>query len=412
MSLRILFVSPAWPRPERPADAVFVRAQAEALLALGARVGAVVPLPRPGAAPQRWLRRAFWRGLAAGVRPFDGGPVPVRFVPYARSGGSDEDVVPAMADAVAAAVAEDGPDAWDVVCAQWLWPGGAAALALRERFSLPMAAVARGGDVAADQWYGARATCRAWVPRVLAAAEAPLANCRHLRRRCDEILPGSRARMRVVYNGIDGDRFRPGEGREEMRRRLRLGGGDRLLLFCGDVSPVKGVAVLARAFARFRARRPEWSLLVVGPHADAATLRGLRRECGGGVRAPGPVPPGEIPRILAAADAYVQPSLSEGLANATLEAMAMALPVITSSVAGQPEAVDGRTTGWLVPPGDAGALEAALEAVAVDPAGAAARGVAARARARGRFSRAVHARRLLRILEGVARAGVRREGAP
>lgn len=62
---------------------------------------------------------------------------------------------------------------------------------------------------------------------------------------------------------------------------------------------------------------------------------------------------------------FVLPSLSEGLPNALLEAMASGLPVISTRVGGIPEAVEQGRTGFLVDPGDAGALARALEEMAV-----------------------------------------------
>ena len=69
----------------------------------------------------------------------------------------------------------------------------------------------------------------------------------------------------------------------------------------------------------------------------------------------------DVPTLLDAADVYVQPSLSEGLGLAVLEAMAAGLPVIATRTGGLPEVVADNQTGLLVPPGDAPALANALQ---------------------------------------------------
>ena len=58
----------------------------------------------------------------------------------------------------------------------------------------------------------------------------------------------------------------------------------------------------------------------------------------------------DIPRVLASADLYVIPSLSEGMGQSTMEALAMGVPVIASDVGGLPELIIDDQTGTLVPP--------------------------------------------------------------
>ncbi|MGC8827667.1 MAG: glycosyltransferase, partial [Anaerolineae bacterium] len=74
----------------------------------------------------------------------------------------------------------------------------------------------------------------------------------------------------------------------------------------------------------------------------------------------------DIPRLLAGADIYVLPSLSEGMPRSILEAMAMELPVIASDIRGCRELVVDGETGLLVPPADADALAEALRRLAGD----------------------------------------------
>ncbi len=63
-----------------------------------------------------------------------------------------------------------------------------------------------------------------------------------------------------------------------------------------------------------------------------------------------------------AADLFVHPTLYEGSSIVTLEAMAHGRPVVATLAGGLPDKVEDGVSGWLVPPGDAGALAGALDA--------------------------------------------------
>jgi colanic acid/amylovoran biosynthesis glycosyltransferase len=99
----------------------------------------------------------------------------------------------------------------------------------------------------------------------------------------------------------------------------------------------------------------------------------------------GALPSGSVPEALASAHLFALPCRvaddgdRDGVPVAMMEAMAAGLPVLTTAIAGIPELVDDEV-GWIVPPDDAAALRAALEAAAADPEGRARRGDAGRRR--------------------------------
>ena len=75
----------------------------------------------------------------------------------------------------------------------------------------------------------------------------------------------------------------------------------------------------------------------------------------------------DIPAILGSLDVFVLGSLREGISNTILEAMASGLPVVATATGGNVELVDPARNGGLVPPGDAGALAAAISTYVNDP---------------------------------------------
>jgi len=74
----------------------------------------------------------------------------------------------------------------------------------------------------------------------------------------------------------------------------------------------------------------------------------------------------DVQEILPALDVFVLPSLTEGLPNAVLEAMACSKPVIATAVGGVREVVEDGITGFLVPPRDSEALYQAMRRLLLD----------------------------------------------
>ncbi|HEV2148864.1 MAG TPA: glycosyltransferase [Longimicrobiaceae bacterium] len=146
------------------------------------------------------------------------------------------------------------------------------------------------------------------------------------------------------------------------------------LLFVGRLVERKGVHVLLDALARLDASVP-LLLRVVGdgPEREALQARAERLGLGARVVFEGFVSSEELAQRFAACDAFVLPAVvdakgdTEGLGVVLLEAMLNAKPVIASASGGIVDIVRDGRNGWLVPPGDAEALAAALRACMADP---------------------------------------------
>jgi glycosyltransferase involved in cell wall biosynthesis len=189
-----------------------------------------------------------------------------------------------------------------------------------------------------------------------------------------------RARPRVVRHGVDVRRFADSPGRRGADGATRPGEVLRVLAV-GRMVEKKGFDVLLDAVAR--TRRPVHLRLVgdgplrPGLAAAAARLPGRHRA-----ELLGLCTHDDLPQRYRWADVVAVPSIvdragdRDGLPNVVLEAMASGRPVLASDVAAIASAVLPGRTGWLVPPGDATALAAALDAVgagAPDRLGGAAR---------------------------------------
>ncbi len=192
-------------------------------------------------------------------------------------------------------------------------------------------------------------------------------------------------RMGVAYNGVDAARFTPelrGGAGQAQRAALGIGADDLLVLFVGSGFARKGLGSLIAALGRFPRQAPRPVLVVAGSGAPG---RWRRRAADAGlgerVRFVGSVANPEA--FYAAADLFALPTFFDPFANATLEAMASGLPVITSRQNGAAEIIEAGVDGLVIDRAeDVGSLGEALGSLS-DPARRARMGAAARAKALG-----------------------------
>ena len=309
-----------------------------------------------------------------------------------------DDVIPSIAESLIRFI-KTHPEHREVnvVYAHWLWTGGAAGLMLRDYFGWPVVAIARGSEM--HYWQTIHPHCLPYVKRVIYEADTVVANCEGLRHQAEKLAPDCAGRIEVVYNGCNAEKFRPAKDKLAVRRRLGLDARSRLLLFCGSIIERKGINELAEAWNSFASVHREWQLIAVGRIVDRRLAKLLKQASNGRVHLAGPVSHERVRMFMQAADAYIQPSRFEGLANATMEAMATGLPVIATDTNGQRELICNGVNGWLVPPGDAAALTASLEAMVEDSERAQQFGLAARRTIESKFDPVHEAKRLAAILE-------------
>jgi glycosyltransferase involved in cell wall biosynthesis len=136
--------------------------------------------------------------------------------------------------------------------------------------------------------------------------------------------------------------------------------------FVGVSERYKNVDGLAAAWRRAAPKLPEVTLEVVSSGRRVEVLRQLARELPGQTIWHELLEPAEVAAMLDRSWALVLPSFSEGLPRVAIEALARGRPVIGSRAGGIPDVVEDGVNGLLVPPGDAGALAAALVRLACD----------------------------------------------
>jgi UDP-glucose:(heptosyl)LPS alpha-1,3-glucosyltransferase len=180
--------------------------------------------------------------------------------------------------------------------------------------------------------------------------ETPLivANSEMVKRQIVKHYGVSEEKIVVIYNGVDLERFSPANRphwREETRRFLGLEEKAKTLLFVGTGFVRKGLPTLLRAMARLNDE--DLHLLVVG-RGDGSPYRRLLSRHGLADRVRFLGPQKEIEKFYAAADLFVLPTLYDPFSNATIEALAAGLPVITSRNNGVAELVENGKEGFVL----------------------------------------------------------------
>lgn len=163
------------------------------------------------------------------------------------------------------------------------------------------------------------------------------------------------------------------------------------ILYCGVITPLKGIHHLVNAFATIRKEFPDTYLVLAGKQQDKEYFEHLTQmvnslKLGGSVEFIGEVDQARLASYMANAFVMVLPSLSEGLGRVLFEAMATSTPVIGSRVGGIPEIIDDGETGLLVEPGDEDGLTSALQKLLRNPSVAQLMGEKGRNVARDMFS--------------------------
>ncbi|HTU10216.1 MAG TPA: glycosyltransferase [Allosphingosinicella sp.] len=351
--LRVLTLATLFPNGLKPTLGVFVERQTQALAArddVAVEVVAPVGLPvwplslHPHYAPLRALPcEEDWNGLRV-HRP--------RYRVWPKLGVAG--TAARLADALLPLLREIRTRfPFDVIDAEYFWPDGPAAMRLARTLDVPFSVKARGSDI---HVWGMRPGIGDQIVAAGQAAGGLLAVSGAIR--ADMAALGMPAdRIRVHHTGIDLAAFRPVD---RAAAKAALGVAGPLLVAAGGLLERKGQDL---AIAALRAI-PGATLILVGDGPDRVRLEGL--AAGLPVRFLGVRPHGELPGLLGAADVMVLPTVSEGLANVWVEALACGTPVVTTDVGGAREVIDRPAAGRLVPR-DPAAIAAAVNDLLAEP---------------------------------------------
>ena len=342
--MRILTITNLFPSSNVPTAGVFIRERIKAVVARGADVRVIAPVPYvpPGPVPARYRRiRA-----TPDAGEVDG--VSVRYprylvIPKAGTRYQAWGYARGLRDVLRSEIEGFRPDILD---AHYLYPDACGVARAAREFDIPYACTARGSDV---HVLGCVPSVHRQIRAALAGASAVIAVSRALATamRDLKLFDGT---VEVVPNGVDRSSFQP-RPRAEAREALDLGGAGRFVVCVGHLAPVYRQELLLRALAHVDAPA-DLSVRFLGQGADRARLEALALSLGVDERVvfEGTVPHDQIPVWFAASIGSVQLNRSAGSPNAVLESVACGVPVLASDIPAMREALMAPEQGLFVEP--------------------------------------------------------------
>lgn len=247
---------------------------------------------------------------------------------------------------------------FEVLDAHFGYPTGVAAALLSMVLKCPFVVTLRGSELLHARRDPARSLI-AWALRRAAAIVAVSDELRDLAVQ----LGGDPARSTTISNGVDSSIFFMRD-RRQSRRDLSLPEDGLLLLMVGHLIELKGHRHVIQALSRLRERGLNATLLIVGGAGSGGPssepqLRELASSLGlqDQVRFLGEANRDKLPLFMSAADVFCLASSREGWPNAVHEALACGTPVVATRVGSIAQLIPLESFGYIVPHGDAAALE-------------------------------------------------------
>jgi glycosyltransferase involved in cell wall biosynthesis len=262
---------------------------------------------------------------------------------------------------------------------------------IQQFFGFPFSFTAHANDIFAPREFAVS------LRKLFESAAAVVTVSDFSRGQLHERFPGSAAKIRRVYNGVDLSQFRPAN--------FDSGSAVPLIVGIGRLIEKKGFSDLIEACRLLRARGRAFECRIIGegPLEEALRAQITGADLGTFVRLVGSQTQREIATQLASATIFALPCTREAdggmdnLPTVIMEAMAAGLPVISTPLAGVPEMVEPGVTGELVPERDPAALATAIERLSDDPKRMRRLGARGREVAREKFSIEESARQLREI---------------
>lgn len=169
---------------------------------------------------------------------------------------------------------------------------------------------------------------------------------------------GYQGPITIIPNGVDIDKFTQSfsdQEKMELRNKLNIKEDEKIIITTSRLESKNGVRDLVKGFALLKNKLDSpLKLLILGEGSERVKIEEIIKDNNleEFVILTGFVDQKEVPKYLATSDIFIRPSLSEGLGNSFLEAMAVGLPVIATPVGGIPDFLIDEVNGLFCQPGD------------------------------------------------------------
>jgi sugar transferase (PEP-CTERM/EpsH1 system associated) len=194
------------------------------------------------------------------------------------------------------------------------------------------------------------------------------------------------SKIQVIPNGIDPDTFTHPRPTAAEMAPLGIAPDDIVIGSVGRLVAVKDFTTLISAFALLKREYPQALLMLVGDGPERTRLEAHAADAGCSNRVRFLGERDDATSLYRFMRVFCLPSLSEGMSNVILEAMAAKVPVVATRVGDNPLLIDEKTSGLLVEPGNPESLARAILKLIADPELARAMALAGYRRVTERFS--------------------------
>jgi len=161
----------------------------------------------------------------------------------------------------------------------------------------------------------------------------------------------NKKKLLTIYNGIDLNQFIQKEITRPCKKEIfGLPDDSVVITTVAVLRELKGLQYMLYAIPGLMAKIPNLYYAIVGDGDYRETLENLARSLGISDRVVFMSHRTDIPKILAASNLFVYPTLKDALPTALLEAMAAGVPIVASKIGGVPEIIENDVSGLLVPP--------------------------------------------------------------
>ncbi len=247
---------------------------------------------------------------------------------------------------------------FDLIFAPWVFPDGVGSFFIARMLKVPIIIEALGSDINIFTRFILR---RKIISYVLQRSAKVIAVSNELKNVIIKIgVPAKN--VEVVTNGVNTNLFCKMD-KTLARERLNLTQDVKIILFVGNLVPVKGIEYLMDSYNIVAADNKNIRLVIIGDGFLKSLL--LKKVSDFKLEKKmvfcGKMPHEDIPMWMNGCDVLCLPSLDEGYPNVILEAMACGIPIVATRVGGIPEMVNLYESAELVDPKDINQLSAALE---------------------------------------------------
>lgn len=225
-------------------------------------------------------------------------------------------------------------------------------------FDIPLIAEWRGSDLLLknSRW-------RIFIKKlILDKSTINIVRSKEMFNKASKLVPNTNIKI-LPGKGVDINKFKPDHSlKENKNKKIKI-------LFVGRLHQIKGLNYLIKAFSYLNQKYASSRLIIVGDGEikDDLIVLARKKGCLDDVEFVGEVNHDRLHKYYQKSDIFVLPSLSEGLSNVLMEAMACGLPVVTTNVGGNPELIKDKKGGFLVKPKEVNEISKAIQELIEKP---------------------------------------------